>query len=106
MRTLRVVTGVCMMALLFLISCSTISSRNLLREDPEFVQGYDAGIKMAEKDRVEIDCSDPRLGSQGMKKAQKYNAVWREQAMSEIFISGFSQGYNKTYRDNLDLMCD
>lgn len=57
---------------LFLYGCVTSPSKNIDRNTPEFVQGYEMGIEFAEKHRIALDCSEAWLGTQGTKKAKTY----------------------------------
>ncbi len=104
MKSIRLLISISLIFFFFL-ACSTSSSTNLVSSDPEYVQGFDLGIKMAEEDRVEIDCASPS-GALSITHALKRRKPLEKEGKSKAFLSGFYEGYRVTYEENIDLVCD
>jgi hypothetical protein len=104
MRDLRTAIGVCVIAVL-LVACSA-TAKNVARDDPDYQAGYQAGLEMAEKDRVQLDCAEHGLSTRALRNLRSYRPKLEEQGKSEGFIAGFASGYHEAYRENIDSMCD
>jgi len=105
MRELRSAIGMCVMAL-FLIGCSATASKGVARDDPDYRAGYQAGLEMAEKDRVQLDCAEHGRSTRALRNIRSYRPKLEEQGKSEVFIAGFASGYHEAYRENIESMCD
>ena len=102
---MRLFIGLCLSAL-FLASCAGVPAQNVSRDDPKYVEGYEMGREAAEKDRITLDCEDPWLGTQSLKRLRSYRPQWEKAGRSAAFVSGFDYGYKEAYRENIVTMCD
>ncbi len=105
---MRLFIGLCLSALfiLFLTSCAGMPAENVSRNDPQYVEGYEMGREAAEKDRITLDCEDPWLGTQSLKRIRSYRPQWEKAGSPPAFLSGFDYGYKEAYRENIVTMCD
>jgi len=91
-------------AVLVLAACAGMSTAD--RDDPRYIEGYEMGREAAEEDRITMDCSDRRLGTQSVRRLRSYESQWEKAGRSAAFVSGFRYGYREGYRENIVTMCD